>query len=50
MLFFDGVNEEEFAAATLYFEGFVDYELALEKIKNLLLRFRTDNKFARNKR
>lgn len=27
--FFDGVNERGFAAATLYFEGFADYELPL---------------------
>ena len=28
--FFDGVNERGFAAATLYFEGYADYELPLE--------------------
>lgn len=28
--FFDGVNEEGFAAATLYFEGYADYDLPLE--------------------
>ncbi|MEK5186525.1 choloylglycine hydrolase family protein [Solibacillus sp. FSL W7-1324] len=28
--FFDGVNERGFAAATLYFEGYADYDLPLE--------------------
>jgi len=28
--FFDGVNEKGFAAAALYFEGYADYDLAIE--------------------
>ena len=28
--FFDGVNEHGFAAATLYFEGYADYDLPLD--------------------
>lgn len=30
LAFFDGVNEQGFAAATLYFEGYANYELPLE--------------------